>query len=74
VPHHQCHGRPSAGEHLLDGLAGNAQLPGYICLGEAFGGQAADQVAALGGELPRQARVLERLGPDLSEVIESLLM
>jgi hypothetical protein len=64
----------SAGEHLLDGLAGDSQLPRNVGLGKAFRDQAADHVAALGGKLPRQPRVLQGLGPDLLETLESLLV
>ena len=41
-----------AGEHLLDGLAADSELPGDIGLGEALLDQAAQQVPALGMELP----------------------
>jgi hypothetical protein len=38
----------SAGEHLLDGLAGNPQLAADVSLGPAVGDEDLDQVAALG--------------------------
>jgi hypothetical protein len=44
--------RRLAGEHLLDGLAADSELPRDIGLGEAFPDQAAQQVAALGMKLP----------------------
>src|SRR5580693_8365365 len=66
--------RRSACEHLLDRLAGNAQLPRDVRLGEPLGDELPDQVAALGRELLRLPRVLERLGPDLPEPVECLLV
>jgi hypothetical protein len=66
--------RRLAGEHFLYGLAGDSQLPGDLGLGEALGDQAAKDVAALGVELLRQARVPDGLVADLPQALESLLV
>ena len=68
-------GRPrSARQHLLDGLPGHPELARDVGLGEALADQLPDQVAALGGELPRLARVLEGVGPDLPQPVEGFLV
>src|ERR1700722_16249683 len=64
----------SACEHLLYRLPGNAEFTPDVCLGEPVPDELPDQVAALGREQPRLPHVLERLGPDLPQPVERLLM
>jgi hypothetical protein len=64
----------SACEHLLYRLPGNAELTRDVCLGKPVPDELPDQVAALGREQPRLPHVLERLGPNLPQPVERLLM
>ena len=67
-------GRPSDGEHLLHGLAGYPELAGDLGLRDALLGQAADQVAALPGQILGDAEVLEGFGADLLEAAYGVLL
>jgi hypothetical protein len=44
------------------------QHPAYVSLGEALREQRVDQAAALPGQLPRRAGVLDRRCPDLRQM------
>jgi hypothetical protein len=61
-------------EHLLDRLARYSQFPGDVRLGEARVDEGAEQVAAFGVKLLGSAHVVERLGADLPDPGEGLLM
>jgi hypothetical protein len=63
-----------AGEHFLYGLAGDSQFAGDLGLGEAFPDKGAQDVAALGVQLLRQAHVPDGLATDLPEAPERLLV
>jgi hypothetical protein len=64
----------SDGEHLLDGLPGYPEFPGDLGLRDAVLGEAADQVAALTGQILGDAEVLEGLGADLLEAADGVLL
>lgn len=59
-------------QHLLDGLAGDADLAGDVGLGEASVDESADDVASLPVELLREPRVLKGLGAHFREATEGL--
>src|SRR5579863_1521806 len=65
---------PSAREHLLYRLPGDAELPRDVRLGEPVIDELPDHVAALAREPLRLPVVLERLGPDLPQPVERLLV
>jgi len=61
-------------DHLLDRLAGDAQLPGEIGLREPFGHERVHQPAALPRKLTRRLGVFDRLCPDALQLIEEFDM
>jgi hypothetical protein len=64
----------SAREHLLYRLPGNAELPRDVRLGAPVIDELLDHVTALAREPLRLPGVLERLGPDLPQPVECLLV
>jgi hypothetical protein len=62
------------GEHLLDGLPGYPELPGDLGLRDALLREAADQVAALAGQVLGDPEVLESHGADLFETADGVLL
>jgi len=62
----------AGGDHLMNGLASHAQLPGQIGLRETLGQQSVDQSAALASQFPRGPGVINRGGPNLLQVLEDL--
>ena len=64
----------SDGEHFLHGLAGHPELAGDLGLRDALIGQAANQVAALPGQILGDAEVLEGFGADFFEAPDGVLL
>src|SRR5580704_14424969 len=65
---------PLAGQHLLDGLAGNPELAADVGLRKPFVDEGLDQLPPFRGKLPDDLVVLEQLGSYCLQMVERLLV